>query len=58
MNDATPLMGDPVGLANDVGLYAKMVDADNNCFLGDLPQALGHLTLISAAILIDELSHS
>ncbi len=51
-------MGDPVGLANDVGLYAKMVDADNNCFLGDLPQALGHLTLISAAILIDELSHS
>jgi GH15 family glucan-1,4-alpha-glucosidase len=53
-DEAMALMDELVTLGNDVGIYAEMIAAGDHAFWGNLPQALSHLALVSAALTMRE----
>lgn len=55
-DEAIAAMDDLVARANDVGIFSEMMSEHDGGFWGNLPQALSHLAVVSAALTIADVA--
>jgi len=56
VDDARKLFDDVVRRGNDVGLFSEEIDVRSGELLGNFPQALTHIALLTAALCLAEVS--
>jgi len=54
INEARTIFDDVVRWCNDVGLFSEEIDMRDGTLLGNFPQALSHIALLTAALCLEE----